>query len=189
VELKLKTPWRDGTTHLVMSPLEFMQRRAALVPRPRLHLISLVSAQLRCAKRAVSRCANHGVLAPSAKLRALVVPQGPPAQGRAATEAAAVPEAAVENQSELVQARPHRTSWLRLLERVFDIDMQQWIRSHHSEGGRARRGKFSQPETSPEPRRPSPTPRPRASTQDRSRGGDARRFGATPAESKSTLRT
>jgi len=26
VELKLKTPWRDGTTHLVMSPLEFMHR-------------------------------------------------------------------------------------------------------------------------------------------------------------------
>jgi len=24
VVLKLKTPWRDGTTHLVMSPLEFM---------------------------------------------------------------------------------------------------------------------------------------------------------------------
>jgi hypothetical protein len=41
---KLKTPWRDGTTHLVMSPLVFMQRLAALVPRPRLHLISLVSA-------------------------------------------------------------------------------------------------------------------------------------------------
>ena len=27
--LKLKKPWRDGTTHLVMSPLEFMQRLAA----------------------------------------------------------------------------------------------------------------------------------------------------------------
>jgi hypothetical protein len=50
VELELKTPWRDGTTHLVMSPLEFMQRLAALVPRPRLHLIRLVSAYLRCAK-------------------------------------------------------------------------------------------------------------------------------------------
>jgi len=64
VEFKLKTPWRHGlagrarpvagpfarhkqstglfvpglsTTHLVMSPLEFMQRLAALVPRPRLH--------------------------------------------------------------------------------------------------------------------------------------------------------
>ena len=44
VVLKLKTPWRDGTTHIVMSPLEFMQRLAALVPRPRLHLIRLVSA-------------------------------------------------------------------------------------------------------------------------------------------------
>jgi len=29
---------------MVMSPLEFMQRLAALVPRPRLHLICLVSA-------------------------------------------------------------------------------------------------------------------------------------------------
>ena len=44
VVLKLKTAWHDGTTHIVMSPLEFMQRLAALVPRPRLHLIRLVSA-------------------------------------------------------------------------------------------------------------------------------------------------
>ena len=43
-----------------MSPLEFMQRLAALVPRPRLHLIRF-----------------HGVLAPNAKLRSLVVPAGP----------------------------------------------------------------------------------------------------------------
>ena len=40
-----------------MSPLEFMQRLAALVPRPRLHLIGL-----------------HGVLAPHAKLRSAIVP-------------------------------------------------------------------------------------------------------------------
>jgi hypothetical protein len=32
----IKTPWRYGTTPLVMSPLEFMQRLAALVPRPNL---------------------------------------------------------------------------------------------------------------------------------------------------------
>ena len=44
VVLKLTTPWRDGTTHLVMSPLEFMQPLAAPAPRPRLHLIRLVSA-------------------------------------------------------------------------------------------------------------------------------------------------
>jgi len=105
VELKLKTPWRDGTTHLVMSPLEFMQRLAALVPRPRLHLIRF-----------------HGVLAPNAKLRAQVVPQGPPPPGQAPapTEAAAAAECEVEP----VQARPHRISWARLLKRIFDIHMQ-----------------------------------------------------------------
>ena len=42
--LKLKTPWRDGTIHQGTLPLECMQRLAALVPRPRLHLIRLVSA-------------------------------------------------------------------------------------------------------------------------------------------------
>ena len=30
--LKLKTPWRDGTPQLVMSPLEFMQPLASPVP-------------------------------------------------------------------------------------------------------------------------------------------------------------
>jgi hypothetical protein len=34
VVLQLKTAYQDGTTHIVMSPLEFMQRLAALVPRP-----------------------------------------------------------------------------------------------------------------------------------------------------------
>jgi hypothetical protein len=61
VVLKLKSPYRDGTTHIVMHPQEFMQCLAALVPRPRLHLIRF-----------------HGVLAPNAKLRATVIPQ--PAQ-------------------------------------------------------------------------------------------------------------
>ena len=58
VVLKLKSPYRDGTTHIVMHPQEFMQRLAALVPRPRLHLIRY-----------------HGVLAPNAKLRGAVIPQ------------------------------------------------------------------------------------------------------------------
>ena len=104
VDLKLKTPWRDGTMHLVMSPLEFMQRLAALVPRPRLHLIRF-----------------HGVLAPNAKLRSLVVPQGPLEQDEPVTEAAAAAECEVE----AVQARPHRMSWARLLKRVFAIDMKR----------------------------------------------------------------
>jgi len=36
VVLKLKTAWRDGTTHIVMSPLEFMQRLAARATEGRL---------------------------------------------------------------------------------------------------------------------------------------------------------
>ena len=103
MQLKLKTPWRDGTTHLVMSPLEFMQRLAELVPRPRLHLIRF-----------------HGVLAPNAKLRSLMVPPGPPRDEQAAGVAAAAALCEVE----AAQARPERISWARLLKRVFDIDMQ-----------------------------------------------------------------
>ncbi|MGH8658267.1 MAG: transposase [Gammaproteobacteria bacterium] len=60
VVLTLKTPYRDGTTHIVMSPLEFMQRLAALAPRPRLHLIRF-----------------HGVLAPNARLRSEIIPSAP----------------------------------------------------------------------------------------------------------------
>ena len=93
VVLKLKTPWRDGTTHLVMSPLEFMQRLAALVPRPRLHLIRF-----------------HGVLAPNAKLRALVVPQGPvegaqAAQARRVRGELCAPPAGAHELGQAAQAR------------------------------------------------------------------------------------
>ena len=88
VEPKLKTPWRDGTTHLVMSPLECMQWLAALVPRSRLHLIRF-----------------HGVRAPNARLRALVVPQGPEQTGRS-TEVAA----GTECEADHLQGRPGRIS-------------------------------------------------------------------------------
>ena len=101
--LKLKTPWRDGTTHLVMSPLEFMRRLAALVPRPRLHLIGF-----------------HGVLAPNAKLRALVVPQEVPQEAEAPAQAA--PPA--ECEPNCAHHRPVRLSWAKLLKRVFEIDME-----------------------------------------------------------------
>ena len=37
VVLKLKTPWRDGTTHTVRSPLKFIQRLATRILRQHLH--------------------------------------------------------------------------------------------------------------------------------------------------------
>ena len=38
VRYRFKTPWRDGTTDVVLDPLDFLARLAALVPRPRVNL-------------------------------------------------------------------------------------------------------------------------------------------------------
>ena len=76
-----------------------MQRLAALVPRPRLHLIRF-----------------HGVLAPNAKLRALVVPQEPEAPAQEAKPA--------ECEANCAHHRPVRLSWAKLLKRVFEIDLE-----------------------------------------------------------------
>ena len=38
VVYRYKQPFRDGSTHVVLAPLDFMARPAALVPRPRLNL-------------------------------------------------------------------------------------------------------------------------------------------------------
>jgi len=38
VEVQLKTPYRDGTTHVIFEPLDFIARLAALVPKPRVNL-------------------------------------------------------------------------------------------------------------------------------------------------------
>jgi Putative transposase len=69
VVLQLKSAYRDGTTHIVMSALEFMRRLAALVPRPRLHLIRF-----------------HGVLATNARLGSAVLPVRTPVQNATTTE-------------------------------------------------------------------------------------------------------
>jgi len=95
VVLQLKSPYKDGTTHIVMEPLEFMERLAALVPRPRLHLIRF-----------------HGVLAPNAKLRSKIVPS--PAER--ATE--------TSSEDAHAQGETPRMSWARLLKRVFNVDLE-----------------------------------------------------------------
>ena len=53
----LKTPYRDGTTHIVLEPLDFIARLASLVPPPRMHLTRY-----------------HRMLAPHRRLRAMVTP-------------------------------------------------------------------------------------------------------------------
>ena len=59
VRYQLKTPWRNGTTHVEFEPIEFIAKLAALVPPPRAHLTRF-----------------HGVFAPNANLRAQLTPSG-----------------------------------------------------------------------------------------------------------------
>ncbi|MEO6021840.1 MAG: transposase [Burkholderiales bacterium] len=87
---------RHRAAIIVMSPLELMQRLAALVPPPRLHLIRF-----------------HGVLAPHAKLRAAIVPS--PVDN--------APQQASEHTHAL--ASPARLSWACLLKRVFEVDIER----------------------------------------------------------------
>ena len=55
---RLKTPWRDGTTHVVMERHELLERLAPLIPPPRAHQVRY-----------------HGILAPCASGRDRVVPR------------------------------------------------------------------------------------------------------------------
>jgi hypothetical protein len=112
VVLQLKTPYQDGTTHIVMSPLEFMQRLTALIPRPRLHLIRF-----------------HGVLAPNAKLRPQIIPSSERQAGNVPVPGfPSAPVNANNTANDHRNAPPHsapaRISWARLLKRVFAIDME-----------------------------------------------------------------
>jgi hypothetical protein len=102
---RLKKPWRDGTTHFVLSPLAFIQRLCALVPRPRRPLITY-----------------HGVLAPAASWRPLIVPQ-PPAQMCAPPVHCDAPVAPAPPPR---RKRPHRPwhPWAELMKRVFAIDVK-----------------------------------------------------------------
>ena len=64
----LKNRWRDGTTHVAFEPADFVARLAALVPPPRFHLVRY-----------------SGILAPAARFRARVVPEGPEPAARVAS--------------------------------------------------------------------------------------------------------
>jgi hypothetical protein len=58
VVYRYKRPFRDGSSHVVLEPLDFMARLAALVPRPRLNLTRF-----------------HGIFAPNFKHRHKIVPR------------------------------------------------------------------------------------------------------------------
>ncbi len=89
----------DGSTHLLLTPLQLVRKLAALVPPPRFNLTRF-----------------HGVFAPNSKLRATVVPTPPPAPLPAQSPAPAHPAP---------PSRPprQRLPWAELLRRTFGVDV------------------------------------------------------------------
>jgi Putative transposase/Transposase zinc-binding domain len=97
IRLALKTPYRDGTTHVIFEPEDFIARLVALVPKPRAHLTRY-----------------HGVFAPASPDRARVVPK---------TRAAAAGKAVGSSEPSAVD-RQRSFRWAQRLKRVFAIDIE-----------------------------------------------------------------
>jgi hypothetical protein len=93
---ELKTPWRNGTTHIIFEPLDFIARLVSLVPRPRVNLTRF-----------------HGVFAPNSHYRVLVTPAG-----RGKGKKATAPE-----QSKTPAEHRVAMTWAKRLKRVFKIDI------------------------------------------------------------------
>ena len=99
VRYELKTPYRDGTTHVIFEPLDFIARLAALVPKPRVNLTRF-----------------HGVFAPNSKHRSQVTPAR---RGKGNTHKTP----AEEQQTTPAEHHAAMTSAQRL-KRVFKIDIE-----------------------------------------------------------------
>jgi len=97
VRYQLKTPYRDGTTHVFFDPLDFLARLAALVPKPRVNLTRF-----------------HGVFAPNSRHRALVTKAARGRGGKAG-------KANVSGEPPTPAERHASMTWAQRLKRVFNI--------------------------------------------------------------------
>jgi hypothetical protein len=95
---RLKRRWRDGTTHVVFQPLELVEKLAAIVPPPRIHMIRY-----------------HGVLAPRAGCRREVV--GPP---KSKTTNARDRD---DDANDCAHTPRRWIAWAKLMQRVFAVDV------------------------------------------------------------------
>jgi hypothetical protein len=99
IRYELKTPYRDGTTHVIFEPLDFLARLAALVPKPRVNLTRF-----------------HGVFAPNSKHRIQITPSKR-GKGRKRD-----PEG--KGQCQSPAERRASMTWAQRLKRVFNIDIE-----------------------------------------------------------------
>ena len=93
----MRQAWRDGTTHLLFEPGEFLEKLAGLTPRPEVHLPLY-----------------HGVLAPHTRWRRQIV---------GFRRAAASEEAAARRAERGASRCPRYRAWATLMRRAFGIDV------------------------------------------------------------------
>ena len=98
VRYQLKTPYRDGTTHVIFEPLDFIARLAALVPKPRVNLS--VSRRL-CAKQPIPGARDAGQAGQGGQHARTADPEEPTSAERRAA-----------------------MTWAQRLKRVFGIDIE-----------------------------------------------------------------
>jgi hypothetical protein len=98
---ELRHRWRNGATHVVFEPLEFVAKLAALVPPPRFNLVRY-----------------HGILSPAAPWRPAVVPLAPEA-----AEPAAHHGCRPKGPRQPRCSHPRNYTWAELMARVFAVDV------------------------------------------------------------------
>ena len=98
VRYELKTPWRNGTTHIIFEPLDFISRLVGLVPRARVNLTRF-----------------HGVFAPNSKYRARVTPAR-----RGKRKKSCLGDMA----DQTVAEKRASATWAKRLKRVFNIEIE-----------------------------------------------------------------
>ena len=76
VRYELKTPYRDGTTHVLFEPMDFIARLVALVPKPRVNLTRLhgVFAPNSAHRAQIEACLRTWAYSPIFRKRALMLP-------------------------------------------------------------------------------------------------------------------
>ncbi|MDA1095529.1 MAG: transposase [Acidobacteria bacterium] len=102
IRLALRRPWSDGTAQLLFDPVELLERLAALTPRPRIHLLLY-----------------HGVLAPRAVWRSLVVQFG----SESRPDATGGNDDAEEHVDAVGCRHGHNYLWAELMRRRLGLDV------------------------------------------------------------------
>jgi len=91
---QLKSPYRDGTTHVIFESLDFIAKLAALVPSPQVHLTRF-----------------HGIFAPNSHYCSTIVNQK-------SNKKEPCQESRTENERRIAM------TWAARLKRAFDIDIK-----------------------------------------------------------------